>query len=156
MGRKKKIPGLSFSWKRALGITSAKRKIARATGIPTTQSGRKRKAGALMGCLIPVLITLLIILLSAFAPGTQITRTRTAMPTATATPKIYSTEIVNPQGTVVVQCLIKGNINSKKEKIYHMPDQRDYEKTIIDTSKGERWFCTEEEALEAGWRKAKR
>ncbi len=78
------------------------------------------------------------------------------MPTATATPKIYSTEIVNPQGTVVVQCLIKGNINSKKEKIYHMPDQRDYEKTIIDTSKGERWFCTEEEALEAGWRKAKR
>lgn len=33
-----------FSWKRALGITSAKRKIARYTGIPTTRSGRKRKA----------------------------------------------------------------------------------------------------------------
>lgn len=33
-----------FSWKRALGITSAKRKIARATGIPTTKAGRKRKA----------------------------------------------------------------------------------------------------------------
>lgn len=33
-----------FSWKRALGITSAKRKIAKATGIPTTKAGRKRKA----------------------------------------------------------------------------------------------------------------
>ena len=33
-----------FSWKRALGVTSAKRKIARATGIPTTKAGRKRKA----------------------------------------------------------------------------------------------------------------
>ena len=33
-----------FSWKRALGITSAKRKIAKATGIPTTKTGRRRKA----------------------------------------------------------------------------------------------------------------
>lgn len=33
-----------FSWKRALGITSAKRKIAKATGIPTTKAGHKRKA----------------------------------------------------------------------------------------------------------------
>lgn len=33
-----------FSWKRALGITNTKRKIAKATGIPTTKAGRKRKA----------------------------------------------------------------------------------------------------------------
>lgn len=33
-----------FSIKRATGITSAKRKIAKATGIPTTKQGRKRKA----------------------------------------------------------------------------------------------------------------
>ncbi len=33
-----------FSWKRATGITGAKRKIAKATGIPTTKQGRKRKA----------------------------------------------------------------------------------------------------------------
>lgn len=32
-----------FSWKRALGITAAKRKIAKATGIPTTKQGRKNK-----------------------------------------------------------------------------------------------------------------
>nr|DAH42876.1 MAG TPA: hypothetical protein [Caudoviricetes sp.]DAZ59285.1 MAG TPA: hypothetical protein [Caudoviricetes sp.] len=44
-----KIPGLSFSWKRALGITSAKRKIAKATGIPTTKAGRQRKVGKILG-----------------------------------------------------------------------------------------------------------
>ena len=44
-----KIPGLSFSWKRALGITKMKRKISKATGIPTTKSGRQRKLGKLLG-----------------------------------------------------------------------------------------------------------
>jgi len=52
------IPGLSFSWKRALGITSAKRKIARATGIPTSRQGRQAKIGRMTGCLIPTLIAL--------------------------------------------------------------------------------------------------
>ena len=47
MAKKKGIPGLSFSWKRALGITSAKRKIAKATGIPTTKQGRRAKVGRL-------------------------------------------------------------------------------------------------------------
>lgn len=40
-----KIPGLSFSWKRAVGISAAKSRIARATGIPTTRSGLQRKVG---------------------------------------------------------------------------------------------------------------
>lgn len=39
------IPGLSFSWKRALGITAAKQRFARKTGIPTTKSGLERKIG---------------------------------------------------------------------------------------------------------------
>ncbi len=43
-----KIPGLSFSWKRAVGITAAKQKIARATGIPLTKQGRQRKVGSLV------------------------------------------------------------------------------------------------------------
>jgi hypothetical protein len=42
-------PGLSFSWKRAIGVTKAKRSIARATGIPTTRSGRRNKLGRWMG-----------------------------------------------------------------------------------------------------------
>lgn len=37
--------GFSFSWKRALGITAAKQKFARETGIPTSQAGLERKIG---------------------------------------------------------------------------------------------------------------
>ncbi|WP_261320401.1 thermonuclease family protein [Rhizobium leguminosarum] len=49
-------------------------------------------------------------------------------------------------------CPIKGNINRQHEKIYHAPWSKDYEKTRIDGSKGERWFCSEAEAIAAGWR----
>ena len=42
------IPGLSFSWKRALGITQAKQKIVRQTGIPATKSGIERKIGKMI------------------------------------------------------------------------------------------------------------
>ena len=52
-------------------------------------------------------------------------------------------------------CLIKGNISSSGERIYHAPGQRYYDKTQINESKGERWFCTEQEVVRAGWRKAK-
>ena len=40
-----KIPGLSFSWKRAIGITQVQQKIARATGVPITKQGLERKIG---------------------------------------------------------------------------------------------------------------
>ena len=40
-----KIPGVSFSWKRAVGITQVKREIAKKTGIPTTKAGLERKIG---------------------------------------------------------------------------------------------------------------
>jgi len=49
-------------------------------------------------------------------------------------------------------CKIKGNINSKGDRIYHVPGSRYYAPTKIDTSRGERWFCSESEALSAGWR----
>lgn len=42
-------PGLTFSWKRALGVTSTKRKISRATGIPLSRSGRRSKLGRILG-----------------------------------------------------------------------------------------------------------
>lgn len=43
MARKSIIPGLSFSWKRAVGISSTKRKISKTIGIPLTKSGRQKK-----------------------------------------------------------------------------------------------------------------
>ena len=40
-----KIPGVSFSLSRALGIDKIKRRIARETGVPTTKSGLEKKIG---------------------------------------------------------------------------------------------------------------
>lgn len=40
-----KIPGLSFSLKRAVGISGLKTKVARAVSIPTTKQGLERKIG---------------------------------------------------------------------------------------------------------------
>lgn len=50
--------GFSFSWRRALGISAVKGKIARATGIPTTASGLERKVGrlAMKGCLAVLIL----------------------------------------------------------------------------------------------------
>jgi endonuclease YncB( thermonuclease family) len=51
-------------------------------------------------------------------------------------------------------CTIKGNVNREGEPIYHMPGQHSY--ALINMSKpGKRWFCSEEEAQAAGWRKAR-
>lgn len=63
MSKKFKVPGVSFSAKRALGVTAAKRKIAKATGIPTTKQGRQAKIGRMAtgsGCLLPVIVVFLI------------------------------------------------------------------------------------------------
>ena len=49
-------------------------------------------------------------------------------------------------------CQIKGNINSKGDRIYHVSGSRSYGATRINESKGERWFCSEAEAKAAGWR----
>lgn len=56
----------------------------------------------------------------------------------------------------VADCPIKGNVSAKGEKIYHVPGGGYYVRTEVDESAGERWFCTEEEARAAGWRKSKR
>ena len=40
-----KIPGLGFSWKRALGVSKLKQDLAKATGITTTRNGIERKIG---------------------------------------------------------------------------------------------------------------
>ena len=53
------------------------------------------------------------------------------------------------------QPMIKGNISADGEKIYHVPGGAFYEQTVIDEKAGERWFCTEAEAVAAGWRKSR-
>lgn len=50
-------------------------------------------------------------------------------------------------------CAIKGNVNRKGERIYHLPGGRDYAR-VTSTGADERWFCSEAEATAAGWRPA--
>jgi hypothetical protein len=42
-------PGLTFSWKRAIGLTALMRRIGRKTGIPFSKSGRQAKLGRWLG-----------------------------------------------------------------------------------------------------------
>lgn len=57
-------------------------------------------------------------------------------------------ETIAPNG-----CAIKGNI-SDGGRIYHAPWSPWYDKVRIDAARGERWFCSEAEAIAAGWRAA--
>ncbi|MDD4996385.1 MAG: thermonuclease family protein [Patescibacteria group bacterium] len=52
-------------------------------------------------------------------------------------------------------CLIKGNISLKAYgKTYFTPDCYNYNQVKIKFDEGEKYFCTEQEALEAGFRKS--
>ena len=62
------------------------------------------------------------------------------------------------EGTSIPQgagCVIKGNINAKGLRIYHLPGQLHYSDTQISETKGERWFCNEADAETAGWRRSR-
>ena len=50
-------------------------------------------------------------------------------------------------------CAIKGNVTSNG-RIYHAPWSAWYAKVKVEPAKGERWFCTEAEAVAAGFRPA--
>lgn len=52
-------------------------------------------------------------------------------------------------------CPIKGRIASGR-KLYALPGTVDYPRIRIRPRRGERWFCSEEEALAAGWKRSPR
>jgi endonuclease YncB( thermonuclease family) len=52
-------------------------------------------------------------------------------------------------------CPIKGLVTGR-ERVYVLPWSPDYERGRIQKARGERWFCSEQEALAAGWKPALR
>ena len=60
-----------------------------------------------------------------------------------------------PKSAVGSVCRIKGDISRDWSRIYHVAGRQFYERHRIDTSRGERWFCTEFEARAAGWRRSR-
>lgn len=87
---------------------------------------------------------------TATATATQVP----ILPTVTPTPE-PPVPTIEPQ-TFPEMCIVKGNVSASGEKIYHVEGQANYNRVIIDPDHGERCFDTEEEAIEAGWRKALR
>lgn len=82
--------------------------------------------------------------------------------------EVYSPSVEEPTGTgssgggfpnttyedPAGECVIKGNVNSKGEKIYHTPASRSYKRTDIKPEEGDQMFCTIQEAEAAGFRRA--
>lgn len=65
-------------------------------------------------------------------------------------PQCYQTE--NPNNP---KCNIKGNLDKNSAaRLYYLPNCAQYKFTIVEKDIGEDWFCTEKEAVAAGFTKA--
>lgn len=64
---------------------------------------------------------------------------------------IFSEKCTQTKNTNNPDCDIKGNARS--DKIYYKPDCGFYNQVIVQLYLGDRWFCSEKEAIEAGYRK---
>ncbi len=66
---------------------------------------------------------------------------------------IYSSKCTQETNPNSKTCVIKGNIRTPggDEKIYHFPGCGQYNQTVVELYKGDKWFCTEKEAQKAGF-----
>jgi len=126
-----------FSWKRALGVTKAKRKISKATRIPLTKSGRQRKVGKMAtggGCLLPIL---LIVLLIPVLVACGVANTPKNVPSATVAPK-------KPTPTPKTSAEIQKETNAKKAEQFIIAslgeekDLYDFTSAFIDLYKSDK------------------
>jgi endonuclease/exonuclease/phosphatase family metal-dependent hydrolase len=62
-----------------------------------------------------------------------------------------ASDVQAPVSTLPIQLPIKGNINARREKLYHRPGCPSYASTRIDEQRGERYFADEAAAVAAGW-----
>lgn len=69
---------------------------------------------------------------------------------------IYSSKCTQDENSENPKCVIKGNYSgfTGKNGIYHFPGCGNYTITKLELFKGDRWFCTEKEAQQAGFTKA--
>jgi micrococcal nuclease len=52
-------------------------------------------------------------------------------------------------------CLVKGNLDPNDRRFYHLPHFRHYSQIVMNLDKGDRWFCSEQEAIAAGFKRAR-
>lgn len=78
-------------------------------------------------------------------------RIRVHVPPVTIEPAVVPTATPEP---TACEPVVKGNISQDGRKLYHLPGMRNYQQVKIDEAKGERVFCDEQSAIDAGWSKA--
>ena len=55
------------------------------------------------------------------------------------------------------EAVIKGNVDLRtQDRVFHPPGGLFYNTTVVDENQGDRWLCTEEQAITEGWRKSNR
>lgn len=64
---------------------------------------------------------------------------------------LWSTCAPDPE----IGCQIKGNLDKWDHRWYHLPNFRHYHQITINLERGDRWFCSEEEAIAAGFKRAR-
>jgi hypothetical protein len=96
------------------------------------------------------------------APGISATQTHPKPGFADIAPQATRTPAPRPAGACPggcesppAGCLIKGTIPRDGYKLYLLAGQPGYASAQIDPQKGERWFCTIDEARSAGWMPSK-
>lgn len=52
-------------------------------------------------------------------------------------------------------CQIKGNLDRLDKRWYHLPSDRHHKQAVVNLENGDRWFCSEEEAQAAGFKRAR-
>ena len=70
---------------------------------------------------------------------------------------VWSEKCYQKTNPVNPECDIKGNLGkheNNKKKTYHYPGCSEYNRTVVELDIGEQWFCSEEEAIAAGFTKS--
>ncbi|MEK7155032.1 MAG: thermonuclease family protein [Patescibacteria group bacterium] len=52
-------------------------------------------------------------------------------------------------------CRVKGNYDIHGKRYYHLPEFRHYSQVVVNLDKADRWFCSEDEAIKAGFVRAR-
>lgn len=114
--------------------------------------------------MLRIAVVILIVALASGCAFNWITPEPVSLPTVTPNPppvtidpNVLPEEVGEslPDPTPLPSCIIvKGNISRDGRKLYHLPGMSNYNQIKIDESVGEMFFCSEQEATDAGWTKA--
>ncbi len=70
---------------------------------------------------------------------------------------VWSEKCYQLENPINPACNIKGNLSKHEhgeKKTYHYPACSEYERTVVELDLGEQWFCSEKEAVKAGFTKS--